>query len=250
MSNLTALYKKQFIEAVILANKELFTYLNENLSSSDYEYTNLIGFGGDNSLKMDLIAENIFIRYLEKFGNIYSEECGLLTTNKKFTIIIDPLDGSNNFYSNLPYYGTSVALQENGIIIAGFVTNLVKAEVIYRAFEEEIKYFSLLTMEEIKPLKIINTKISIFERAYEYPNICQKLNDYHIKFRSLGAVALSLSDANNYDFVLYAGKIREFDILAAMYICKDLFIYRTNEYLFITKNKEKYELLKEIINEF
>ena len=249
MNNLTAFYKKEFIEAVILANKELYTYLNKSLSLNDYEYTNIIGFGGDNSLKIDLIAENIFIKYLEKFGNIHSEECGLKTTHKEFTIIIDPLDGSNNFYSKLPYYGTSVALQKNGISIAGFVTNLVNGEIIYRAFEEEIKYFSLLEMQQFEPLKITNTKISIFERAYEYPNICQKLSNYHIKFRSLGAVALSLSDAYNYDFVLYAGKIREFDILAAIYICKDLFIYRTNEYLFITKNREKYEFLKEIINE-
>ena len=250
MNNLTAFYKKEFIEAVILANKELYTYLNKSLSLNDYEYTNIIGFGGDNSLKIDLIAENIFIKYLEKFGNIHSEECDLKTTHKAFTIIIDPLDGSNNFYSKLPYYGTSVALQKNGISIAGFVTNLVNGEIIYRAFEEEIKYFSLLEMQQFEPLKITNTKISIFERAYEYPNICQKLSNYHIKFRSLGAVALSLSDAYNYDFVLYAGKIREFDILAAIYICKDLFIYRTNEYLFITKNREKYEFLKEIINEF
>lgn len=112
MNNLTASYKNSFIEAVILANKELHTYINKNLSLNDYEYTNTTGFGGDNSLKMDLIAENIFIKYLENFGNIYSEECGLLNTNKEFTIVIDPLDGSNNFYSSLPYYGTSVALQK------------------------------------------------------------------------------------------------------------------------------------------
>jgi myo-inositol-1(or 4)-monophosphatase len=74
---------------------------------------------------MDLIAENIFIKHLEKLGNIYSEECGLLNTNKEYTFIIDPLDGSNNFYSNLPYYGTSVAIQKDGITVAGFVTNLI-----------------------------------------------------------------------------------------------------------------------------
>ena len=97
MKNITALYKNSFIEAVKLANKELYTYLNTNLSLKDYEYTNITGFGGDNSLKMDLIAENIFIKHLENFGNIYSEECGVKTTNKEFTIVIDRLDGSNNF---------------------------------------------------------------------------------------------------------------------------------------------------------
>ena len=82
MKNITVSYKNSFIEAVILANKELYTYINTNLSLNDYEYTNTIGFGGDNSLKIDLIAENIFIKHLEKFGNIYSEECGLKSSNK------------------------------------------------------------------------------------------------------------------------------------------------------------------------
>jgi len=249
MNNLTASYKNNFIEAVILANKELYTYINKNLSLNDYEYTNTTGFGGDNSLKMDLIAENIFIKYLENFGNIYSEECGLLNTNKEFTIVIDPLDGSNNFYSSLPYYGTSVALQKDGVVIAGFVTNLITGVITYRAFDSEINYFSLLKEKEITPLYVNKTKISVFERAYEYPLICQKLSENSIKFRSLGAVALSLCDAPNYDFVLYCGKIREFDIAASLYICKNLFIYKTKKVLLISQDKIRFELIKEIINE-
>ena len=249
MNNIAASYKNSFIEAVILANKELYTYINTNLSLNDYEYTNTIGFGGDNSLKMDLIAENIFIKHLEKFGNIYSEECGLLSTNKECTIIIDPLDGSNNFYSNLPYYGTSVALQKNGITIAGFVTNLVSSVIIYRAFDDEIKYFSLLKETNFTPINLSKTKFSIFERAYEYPAICAFLSKNNIKYRSLGAVALSLSEANNYDFVLYGGKIRDFDVAAALYICKELFVYRTDKILLISQNKQKINLIKEFINE-
>ena len=249
MNNITASYKNSFIEAVILANKELYTYINTNLSLNDYEYTNTIGFGGDNSLKMDLISENIFIKHLEKFGNIYSEECGLLSTNKECTIIIDPLDGSNNFYSNLPYYGTSVALQKNGITIAGFVTNLVSSVIIYRAFDDEIKYFSLLKETNFTPINLSKTKFSIFERAYEYPAICNFLSKNNIKYRSLGAVALSLSEANNYDFVLYGGKIRDFDVAAALYICKELFVYRTDKILLISQNKQKINLIKEFINE-
>ena len=249
MNNLAASYKNSFIEAVILANKELYSYINKNLSLNDYIYTNITGFGGDNSLKIDLVAENIFIKYLEKFGNIYSEECGFLDTQKEFTIIIDPLDGSNNFYSNLPYYGTSVALQKDGVTIAGFVTNLVSSVIKYRAFDGEIKYFSLIKNEEIVPIDIIKTKISVFERAYKYPFICQKLSENSIKFRSLGAVALSLCDAPNYDFVLYCGKIREFDIVASLYICKNLFIYKTKKALLISQDKLKFALIKEIINE-
>lgn len=250
MKNVTASYEKAFIEAVILANKELFDYINNNLSLNDFEYTNITGFGGDNSLKIDLIAENIFIKHLEKFGNIYSEECGFKNQNKDFTIIIDPLDGSNNFYSKLPYYGTSIALKKDEEVVAGFVTNLAVGTIIYRAFEDEVKYFSLLQMKEFNSFFIEKSKIAVFERAYEYPNICKKLNENKIKFRCLGAVALSLSDAKNYNFVLYAGKIREFDVEAALYICKNLHIYRTENFLLISKSEENYKLIKEIINQF
>ena len=249
MKNITALDKKTFIEAVILANKELYTYINTNLSSKDYEYTNTTGFGGDNSLKMDLLAENIFIKHLEKFGNIYSEECGQLSSNKEYTFVIDPLDGSNNFYSKLPYYGTSVALQKDGKTIAGFVTNLVSAILTYRAFDEEVKQVSLIDLKELDLIEVEKTKISIFERAYKYPEICEKLHENNIKYRCLGAVALSLSDTRNYDFVLYAGEIRIFDIAAALYICNDFFIHKTDKFLLICKNKEKFELIKEFIKE-
>ena len=249
MNKFTVSYKNSFIEAVILANKEIYTYLKKNLSLSDYEYTNTTGFGGDNSLKIDLIAENIFIKHLEKFGNIYSEECGLRSSNKDITIVIDPLDGSNNFYSNLPYYGTSVALQKDGITFAGFVTNLITGIITYRAFEKELINYSIVEEKELNIIKSLKTKISIFERAYEYPEICKKLSTIGIKYRSLGAVALSLSDARNYDFVLYCGNIREFDIAASLYICNDLLIFKTDKSLLISQNKQKFDLIKEFINE-
>ena len=118
MKTLTAFDKNLFIKAVKLANKEIFDYINNQISFEDYQYSNTIGFGGDNSLNFDLTAENIFIKHLEKFGNIYSEECGFLNRNSEYTIVIDPLDGSNNFLNNLPYYGTSVALKKNEKVVA------------------------------------------------------------------------------------------------------------------------------------
>lgn len=250
MNQITNRYKETFKDAVILANKEICIYIDEKITLSDYEYTNSYGFGGDNSLKIDLIFENIFINHLNEFGNIYSEECGFCDNNKEFTIILDPLDGSNNFLSNLPYYGTSVALKYNEKIVAGFVTNLVTKTIVYRAFDDEIRYFSLENMRDFKPIISKKSKIAIFERAYKYPKICEKFYQHNIKFRTLGSIALSLCNVVNYEFVLFAGKIREFDVEAALYICSDFYIYRSNDYIFITKYEEKYKLFKEIINQF
>jgi len=248
-STITDVYKNSFINAVVEANKELYTYINHHLNDDDLIYSNTTGFGGDNSLKIDLYAEDLFIKHLNDFGNIFSEECGYIDNNKNFDIIIDPIDGSDNFISNLPYYGTSVALKNNKEIIAGFVCNLVNGTLIYKAFEDNIKEINfskrLLNHEKLKN----NSKIGIFERAYKYPDLAKKLYDHNLKFRSPGAVALSLSNARSYDFVLFAGKIREFDIAASLYICNELFIYKTDNFLLISKNKLKFNLIKEIIKE-
>jgi myo-inositol-1(or 4)-monophosphatase len=248
MKRITDLYKSSFIKAVITANKEIHTYLNTKLTQNDFKYTNTIGYGGDKSLNMDIIAENIFIKYLSNFGNIYSEECGKITNNKEFNIIIDPLDGSDNFSNNLPYYGTSVALQSNGNTIAGFVCNLSTSILTYKAFDSELIRLSLIN-EENNHFYNKDKKIGIFERAYAFPEISKKLFDKKIKFRSPGALALSLCNAKDYDFVLFMGDIREFDIAASLYICNALFIYKTNKFLLISENKQKFSLIKEIIKQ-
>lgn len=245
----TGSFEDSFNESVINANKEIYKYIKNELTFKDYQYSNTVGFGGDNSLNIDLITEKIFIKYLSKFGNIYSEECGLLSNDKDYTIVIDPLDGSNNFLTSLPYYGTSVALKKGEKVVAGFVANLVNAVITYRAFDGEVKYFCLNRNKHIDNLTFSKSKVAIFERAYKFPSICKKLHKEKIKFRCLGAVALSLCDARNYEFVLFAGKIREFDIAAALYICEELFIYRTDKYLLISKNNENFNQVKEIIKE-
>ena len=87
LSNITDLYKNNFIKAVLSSNKELYTYIHTKLNSNDLSYSNTIGYGGDNSLNIDLYAEKLFIKHLKTFGNIYSEECGFIDTQSDFDII-------------------------------------------------------------------------------------------------------------------------------------------------------------------
>ncbi|MDX4037828.1 inositol monophosphatase family protein [Aliarcobacter skirrowii] len=236
--------------AVIKANIEVLNYLKNSLKKDDFIYTNQIGFGGDNSLKIDIIFENIFIEHLKEFGNIFSEECGLKDFKKDITFIIDPLDGSNNFSSNLPYYGTSVAIKKGEDIIGGFVANLALETLVYRFLDDEVVYLSLNSNKELKNRINSGSKVAVFERGYKYPDICKILNDKNIKFRVLGATAISLANARDYDFVLFMGELRAFDIDAAMYICKDLYKIVKNNLIFITKSKDCFNDFKEIIKHF
>lgn len=236
--------------AVIKANIEVLNYLKNSLKKDDFIYTNQIGFGGDNSLKIDIIFENIFIEHLKEFGNIFSEECGFKDFKKDITFIIDPLDGSNNFSSNLPYYGTSVAIKRGEEIIGGFVANLALETLVYRFLDDEVIYLSLNSNKELRNRINSSSKVAVFERGYKYPDICKILNDKNIKFRVLGATAISLANARDYDFVLFMGELRAFDIDAAMYICKDLYKIVKNNLIFITKSKDCFNDFKEIIKHF
>lgn len=245
MNKLTETYKKDFISSVKLANKELYNFLNKEINKQDLQYSNTIGYGGDNSLNIDLLAEKIFIKHLEKFGSIYSEECGLIEKQTDFKIIIDPLDGSDNFKAGLDYYGSSVALEYKDETIAGFVCNLVNSRIIYRAFDSEVNEEFL---DDKKFISKQSSYIGLFERSYKSSYLCEVLCNNDIKYRSPGASAVSLGFSKNFSFVMVYGEPRIFDIQAALYICKDLYIEKNDKFLLISKNKKKFELIKEIIN--
>lgn len=236
---------KDFIQTVLKINQKLKIYIDTKLQNEDLEYCGTTGYGGDNSLNIDIKAEKLFINDLICFADIYSEEIGLIKSKDKSKIkdakiIIDPLDGSDNFLSNLSYYGTSIALQINGITKVGIVYNLVDSTYIIKDENNKIT---------TNKREYAKAKIGIFERAYKFPNICKKLYDKNIKYRSPGAVALSLADAKNYNFVLFGGDMRSFDLEAGLYINNDLNLYKTDHFLLLAKNIKIFNEIKEIIKE-
>jgi myo-inositol-1(or 4)-monophosphatase len=236
---------ENFVNAVILANKEIIELL-ENGSSEEFHQSISLGAGGDISSKIDLLAEEIFIKHLSKFGNIYSEECGFVDNKKSDDIIIDPIDGSDNFASNLPYYGTSVALKRDGKCIAAVVVNLANGELF-------IKDENRFERTNIKKLKFTNveknrySKLGLFERTYCSKGTPELMRRYGIKYRSPGAFALSLAYAHDVDFVLYEGKMREYDIAAGLYMCEDLHVEKREDLLLVSQNKEIFDKILQFI---
>jgi myo-inositol-1(or 4)-monophosphatase len=227
-----------FQQVALKANQELKNYIDKNLSLDDYISTNSVGEGGDISANIDLIAENIFKKHLLDFGDIYSEESGLIKSdlNNNYKIILDPLDGSDNFLSGIKYYGTSVALVKDDITIDALIYNLVDGT-----------YFTKQNICSKKLKKQSN--LAIFERSYSSPNIAKKLSNMNFKYRSCGAVTLSCVNAYNLQFVLFAGKAREFDFAAVYHICSDLYLYKNDNFLLLCKDKNIFEQIKEKIKE-
>jgi len=239
---ITKEFAKDFIYNCLKANKELYNYINNNLNDNDLKSTNTIGYGGDIIKGIDKIAEDIFVKYLLKYANIQSEESGFIKSNEPNVsnklIILDPLDGSDNLINDLYYYGTSIALKINEKTIISFVYNLVNNKYYVKTpFFNNIKINS------------INTNMAVFERAYTRADIISDLNTLNIKFRSPGATALSIANTHNYEYFLLAGKIREEDICAGLHICNDLNIYKSNNFLLISKNIKTFTYIKDIIKD-
>lgn len=65
----------------------------------------------------DLKAEKIVVEELQRSFpdySIVSEEAGIIKgSNSQYTFILDPIDGTTNFMHGLPFFCTSLALQEN-----------------------------------------------------------------------------------------------------------------------------------------
>jgi histidinol-phosphatase len=52
---------------------------------------------------------------------ILGEEFGASTGTSGFTWILDPIDGTKSFISGVPLYGTMVAIEHDGVALAGLV---------------------------------------------------------------------------------------------------------------------------------
>lgn len=94
-----------------------------------------IGAGGDKTFPIDKLAEDVIISELEASGlplSIISEEYGLKELNgggRK--VLIDPIDGSKNAISGIPFFCTSIAVAEGdtiGSISEAYVVNLINGD--------------------------------------------------------------------------------------------------------------------------
>ena len=233
-----------YVKDTIAANYELYNYLKTNQKDDIFEYTDMRGAGGDVSTQIDLIAEEIFVKHLGGYGKIISEESGEIGQGD-IEIVIDPIDGSNNLMANIPYYGSSVAFKKDGKVFASVICNLANGDLFVKEKTPVRANLNKLYFKELTPSN--QSHIGIFERSYTSPEIVTKLYSQKIKFRSLGAMAISLSWAYNLDFVIGTGKIREYDVAAGLHICSGLNIYQGDELLVVSKDKVVFDKMVNLL---
>ena len=225
-----------FIRACIKANEEIAEALKDGFNASCFEKME-VGAGGDVSSKLDLMAEKVFVKHLGAFGQIESEESGLIGEGED-KIIIDPIDGSSNALSLFPFYGTSVArVNAEGILDAAIVCNLANYDIFFTTTQKGVQQGKLFSSSYHKPHTAPNAEVGLFEKAYAHPNLVALLDEEKLKFRAPGAIALSLAYARSVNYVLYMGSFRIYDFAAGLALCEGLEVIVEEDYVIVSKEK-------------
>ena len=116
--------KNKFINFIESVKKMSLKILKENKRISITKKSN-----NDFVTNLDLsINELISIQIKDHFGEqeeIFSEEKEWSKVQSKNFWLIDPLDGTSNMISNIPFFSISIAKIENNSVVFGLVIDLI-----------------------------------------------------------------------------------------------------------------------------
>jgi myo-inositol-1(or 4)-monophosphatase len=86
----------------------------------------------DIKLELDVRSQELITRLLlEKFPNhaILGEEGSAENTSTEFEWVIDPIDGTVNYFYGIPHFCVSIALRQKGEIIIGVIYDPIRDEL-------------------------------------------------------------------------------------------------------------------------
>jgi myo-inositol-1(or 4)-monophosphatase len=112
---------KEIVHVAVRAAQEAGAFLLEN-----YGRIGSIEHKGDRNLvtNVDKQAQSIIvdrIRAAFPGHGILAEEDGLAQTDKEYTWVVDPLDGTHNYVRNIPLFGVSIGIAHLGVYVAGVI---------------------------------------------------------------------------------------------------------------------------------
>lgn len=158
----------------------------------------------------DLLSEKYVIEKIKKIypdHGILSEEDAFARELKmegakadQFLWLVDPLDGTNNFYNKLPFFCVSLALNKGNQTMVGVVYNPVTAELFYAIRGKGAFMVRLIGDQELRTKLLVKKGAKTFHEALLSANLTSKRveKDLFKKFpevramRRLGSAALEM----------------------------------------------------------
>jgi myo-inositol-1(or 4)-monophosphatase len=107
---------KPWIDLCRAAVEDVKTVLEEMPGREERERPIREGKGGDVTAALDEAAETAVLKHFEREDvKIVSEEIGIVGEGR-YTVLVDPIDGSQNAERGIPYFALSVAVAEGDTI--------------------------------------------------------------------------------------------------------------------------------------
>ena len=158
-----------------------------------------IGAGGDMTLKLDKVAEDIIVKKLDEIGNVklISEELGVKEFgDPEVVVVADPLDGSANARAGIPLFSTSLALTNLDAKLSslqlGYVRNLITGDE-FRAEKGGGAYFNNHQFRSSDSDKLEMLGVELYPFTETSISNTFRIMKVAVRTRILGSMALDLS---------------------------------------------------------
>ncbi len=189
-----------------------------------------IGADGTETSGIDSIAEEAVFKALERHGNplnVLSEEAGFVDFGRALTLVVDPLDGTYNAKTGIPFFSVSLAVTEESLsgVSHALVINIPTGDE-YAASRGKGAYLNGKSIHT-RTFSRDDSVFSIFlgenasDRSRDISRRC-------IRARSMGSAALEISlvASGSSDLYYYCGSspslgLRIVDIAAAYLILRE-----------------------------
>lgn len=184
--------------------------------------------GADNTPteRIDWVAEDLVLsvfRERKVCRSLLSEEAGMVDIGGESSIAyLDPVDGTFNAVSGIPFYALSIALSDGAQMVAGYVMNLANGET-FTAIRGEGAYLNGSPIQVSTEIMLDHAAMSVYAKKFDLTRMMQ-LGHKIRRWRLLGASALELCyvACGRLDgFVDMRGTLRVTDAAAGILICQE-----------------------------
>lgn len=155
--------------------------------------TVMLGADGTPTKYIDKIAEDVAINTIKKSKlsvNLLSEEIGFIDNGAKYTLVLDPVDGTRNLYRGIPFYAVSlgVGLSHLSDVGYGIVKNIATGDL----FIADKGHGAFLNNQQfVVPDVPSNDILLSLTLGKNIDEVTHKLSQGHV-IRSLGCASLEM----------------------------------------------------------
>jgi len=161
----------------------------------------------------------------------FAKELKLLgVKDDQYLWLIDPLDGTNNFFNKVPFFCVSLAMNKGSETLVGVVYNPVSCELFYAVKGKGAYLVRLIGDKKVKVRLKVNGKKKIFKEALLSANLSSKRVEKDLlksfpevrAMRRFGSAALEMSyvAAGMLD-AYWEYNLKPWDVAAAGLICQE-----------------------------